>query len=422
MRLSPGQNRHRDLAVWAALIILGVAVLLTGGAIAQSPADFGDPIPGLTAEQQAQFAAGKDEFEEEETIEEGLGPVFNNVSCAACHSRPAIGGDTGIRETRFGRTRRGKADDDKDHQDEHNENDGNPRREDGKFDPMKKFGGSLLQSRGIGDACVGETVPPDAHIVARRKTTPLFGLGLVDHVLDSTLEQLANAQKEMAREVAGRPAIVDDVATGKKMVGRFGWKAQVATLQTFSGEAYLNEMGITNPLFPKENAPQGNKSLLKVCDTVADPEDDGTGVQGFTDFMTLLAPPPRGPITPQVQAGEAVFTQIGCAICHHPTLTTGASDIAPLSQVTFHPFSDFLLHDMGSLGDGIEQGDASGSEMRTAPLWGLRVRETFLHDGRASTVNDAILAHDGQGLSARIQFTQLNSVDMEALIAFLKSL
>jgi CxxC motif-containing protein (DUF1111 family) len=205
-------------------------------------------------------------------------------------------------------------------------------------------------------------------------------------------------------------------------VGRFGWKAQQGRLHAFSGDAYLNEMGITNPLFPTENAPQGNADLLKQCDTKADPEDDGTGVQNFTNFMTLLAPPPRGSITKDVRDGEEIFTSLGCAICHHPTLTTGPSSIPALNNKTFQPFSDFLLHDMGSLGDGIEQGGATGSQMRTAPLWGLRVRTTFLHDGRANTLEAAILAHDGQGLTAQQQYGLLKSSELAKLIAFLNSL
>jgi CxxC motif-containing protein (DUF1111 family) len=181
-------------------------------------------------------------------------------------------------------------------------------------------------------------------------------------------------------------------------------------------------MGITNPLFPNENAPQGDASQLEICDTVAGLEDDGTGVQAFADFMTFLGPPPRGPITPPVQAGEEIFSHIGCAICHYPTLETGPNTVTALNQVTFHPFSDFLLHDMGELGDGIEQGQAKGSQMRTAPLWGLRARTRFLHDGRAATIEEAILAHDGQGQDAKNLFLKLSPADLQALIKFLHSL
>jgi CxxC motif-containing protein (DUF1111 family) len=138
--------------------------------------------------------------------------------------------------------------------------------------------------------------------------------------------------------------------------------------------------------------------------------------------MTLLAPPPRLPLTDQARRGVLTFHAIGCANCHVPTLTTGPSPIPQLNRVTFHPFSDFLLHDMGSLGDGIAQGGAGQSEMRTAPLWGVRAIQTFLHDGRANTLSDAILAHAGQGQAARDRFANLGDDDKESLIAFLNSL
>jgi CxxC motif-containing protein (DUF1111 family) len=156
---------------------------------------------------------------------------------------------------------------------------------------------------------------------------------------------------------------------------------------------------------------------------VASPnEPDVDDVQAFADFMTFLAPPPRGPITATVTAGEKIFSDIGCANCHSPSLTTGTNPVAALSLQSFAPYSDFLLHDMGSLGDGIVQGIARGSEMRTAPLWGLRNVTAYLHDGRATTLDDAILKHAGQGQHARDLFQQLNANDKAALIAFLKSL
>jgi CxxC motif-containing protein (DUF1111 family) len=145
-------------------------------------------------------------------------------------------------------------------------------------------------------------------------------------------------------------------------------------------------------------------------------------VQAFADFMTFLAPPRRGPITRQVLAGERVFLKTGCAGCHLPVLQTGGSPIAVFDRVRFFPFSDFLLHDMGSLGDGIEQGQASGREMRTAPLWGLRARTTFLHDGSATTIYDAILAHDGQGAQSKQRLNALTPREVNDLLAFLNSL
>jgi CxxC motif-containing protein (DUF1111 family) len=216
-------------------------------------------------------------------------------------------------------------------------------------------------------------------------------------------------------------SIVTDLVHGGTSIGKFGWKAQVPNLTQFAGDAYLNEMGITNPLFPNENCPGGD------CDELAfNPEpalnDDGHGVAAFAHFMTMLAAPPRAPKHGTFTAGEKVFDAIGCSSCHVPDMKTGSSEIAALRNRPFHPYSDFLLHDMGSLGDGIAQGAASGSEMRTAPLWGLRMVTRFLHDGRASSLEDAILAHDGQGQPARDRFNALDADDRSKLLEFLGSL
>lgn len=389
---------HRKSWLLFALVLL---VIGTVGA-AEGP-EFGQHFAGLSPDVVNRFEDGRDEFQEAEKVDQGLGPVFNDVSCVACHSNPTVGGDSNITETRFGRITKGK------------------------FDPMAEFGGSLLQVRGVDPdpdhPCGPERVPKKATIVARRKTPPLFGLGLVDNVPDAAFLAIASAQQANTPEVAGQPSIVKDATSGTERVGRFGWKAQVATLVTFAADAYLNEMGITSPTFPKDNLPNGDASRLEQCDGLkTEPEDNGAGVAAFTDFMTFLAPPPRGPITPQVTAGHAVFERIGCASCHVQTLTTGPNAIAALDRVTFEPFSDFLLHDVGSLGDGIEQGVAGGRQMRTAPLWGLRVRTTYLHDGRASTVEAAILAHHGQGRGARHEYTRLDDAGRDALKAFLQSL
>jgi CxxC motif-containing protein (DUF1111 family) len=379
-------------------------------------AEFGDPLPGLKPDEVARFQTGKETFEEEESPADGLGPVFNDVGCAVCHSGGATGGGSARIETRFGSTAGGS------------------------FDPLLSLGGSLIQERGIGaaDTCnfVGEVVPPQATVRAGRRTTPLFGLGLVDAVPDARLRAIAALEKRLHPATAGRPATVSDVATGQLRVGRFGWKCQNPSLHQFAGDAYLNEMGITSPLFPTENCPQGDCSLLR-CDPVADPEDDGTDVDQFTDFMRLLAPPPiaaaltprgrRGSSGPSSGAGSRqdasrLFTRLGCADCHLPTLASGDSDVRALRFQRFQPYSDFLLHDMGPLADGIAQADATAREMRTAPLWGLRLQTTFLHDGRAATIAEAILAHDGQARAARDAFAGLDAPRQAALLAFLAGL
>ena len=362
----------------------------------------GDPLPGLTQVEQARFVAGKEEFESDETPEEGLGPVFNDTSCARCHSDPAVGGSSALLETRFGGTTA-----------------------DGSFTPLADHGGSLIQVRGIGVAgdCdfKGETVPPQATLVSLRRTTPLFGLGLVDAVPESTFRYVAQFQRSVWPDEAGRVAMVHDIARNRDAVGRFGWKNQVPTLHQFSGDAYLNEMGVTSPEFPDENCPGGDCSLL-ACNPLPGINDEGEGIVAFTDFMTLLAPPPRKPMTTQAWAGKRVFSALGCSHCHWDTFRTADSPVASLDHVVFHPYSDFLLHDMGSLGDGIEVGDARGREFRTAPLWGLSAFSSYLHDGSAATVKDAILAHDGQARRSRDRFAGASRDDQVALLAFLGTL
>ena len=375
------------------------AVLLSAAAVA----DFGDPLPGLAPDDADRFEAGKVEFSAAESVEEGLGPVFNEASCVACHRGPgdAVGGTNQRLETRFGRYRT-----------------------DGTFDPLTELGGSLLQDHGIGAfngvEFLGEVVPADA-VTAQRRTTPLFGLGMVDATATSTFLGLALIQAIFHPSTAGTPSVVTDPTTNRLALGKFGWKAQVPSLFVFSGDAYLNEMGITNPIFPDESCPGGDCSLL-AANPAPGLNDDGEGVEKFNDFMTLLAPPRRGHRDFYTEYGNFVAASIGCLDCHTQTLRTASNAVAALDQVAYHPFSDFLLHDMGSLGDGITQNRATGKLMRTQPLWGLRTQERLLHDGRASTIEEAILAHDGQGRAARREFESLNAFDRFTLLAFLNSL
>jgi CxxC motif-containing protein (DUF1111 family) len=360
---------------------------------------FGLPLRGLSAADNEKFADGREEFRQVETVTEGLGPVFNGRSCGECHSAGALGGGSNRLVTRFGTTTNGA------------------------FDPLTQFGGSLIQNDAIGPrdgsphAFRPERVPQQATIVARRRSTPLFGLGLVDATPDSVFVALAARQ---AAAVAGKVSLVDNISAGMKTAGKFGWKGQNPTLFQFAGDAYLNELGITNPQFPNENCPSGNCAELSF--NPAPGLNDTEDTEALADFMEFLAPPPRGNITNDVNDGERVFERIGCDSCHVATLQSGSNPVASLNRVTYHPYSDFLLHDMGSLGDGIVQGPASGREMRTAPLWGLRVINTYLHDGRARTLDAAITAHEGQGAASRDRFRQLSATDRTKLMAFLNSL
>jgi CxxC motif-containing protein (DUF1111 family) len=383
---------------------------------ASSAALIGDALPGLTADELAHFAEAQDAFNEVEGVTDGLGPVFNEKGCGNCHNVAAAGGSGVQFEVRAGHLAGGI------------------------FDPLTAQGGQLFdlfsvtslpagERTTIPDCALppnGEPVPANANVTALRRTTAVFGLGLVDATPDATFTLLALTELPPTR---GRAPLVDNLAAGHKTVGKFGWKDQNPTLFQFSGDAYLNEMGITNPQFPAEQVPSGDPATIAPCDGVpVEPgatEDDGTDVQLFTDFMTVLAPPPRGTITAQVSRGDLLFTVAGCDSCHVRTLESGSSPIAALSYQTYHPFSDFLLHDMGSLGDNIGgNGDAGLHEMRTAPLWGLRFVDptNLLHDGRATSLQDAITRHDGQGALAATTFSLLLPGQKADLLAFLNSL
>ncbi len=366
-----------------------------------APARFGAPLPGLTPEQLAAFNAGSAAFRERENVASGLGPIFNDRSCVACHNAGGPGGASRIFVTRFGHT------------------------EAGVFDPLADLGGSLLQRRAINRAAL-EVVPPEANTVARRQTTALFGLGLIEAIPDAAI--IALAARPEVDGVSGRPSLITDVVSGEQRVGRFGWKAQQATILAFSGDAYLNEMGITNRLFPDENAPNGKADVLAQFDKVSDIEDEVDPVTGrsdiddLTDFQRLLGAPPVRPLSVAAKAGRALFGAVGCAVCHTPELRTGPSPVAALSEKPVVLFSDLLLHDMGALGDGIAQADAGPREMRTAPLWGIRGSAPYLHDGRAPNLDRAIRAHEGEGAVARDRYQALTPTERAQLVQFVNSL
>ncbi len=367
------------------------------------------------------FRDGKESFEQTEEATDGLGPIFNDVGCAACHSAPAVGGASGINETRAAKVVNGRY--------------------------FELPGGSLFQSQATSPACA-ETVPSDANVIAKRQTTPLFGSGLIEAIPDAQIEGYRAEQVRFHPGQAGLAHHLVDVATGVTRVGRFGWKAQQATLLAFSGDAYVNEMGITSGLFLKENAPNGDPAKLLACDAVTDPEDHDEDVVAFANFMRLLAPPPRedgfghrrehgwrhggdqgrdrgqdrgGPNAGSAcDRGGELFEKVGCEVCHHAGFTA-RSPIAAINGQTVDAFSDFLLHDVGT-GDGIVQGEARGNSIRTAPLWGISQSAPYLHDGSAATIRDAIRRHANQGTSARSAFEALSYEEQRALLEFLDSI
>jgi len=404
-------NRRTTRATAAVILLagllFGLGSLGKGQGQGQEPAEatFGGPLPGITAQEFERFRVGLEDFLEVEEAEEGLGPTFNGRSCAECHSIPAVGGGGTILEFRAGR-----------------------RDAAGNFDPLP--GGSLFQLFSIPPHNCQERIPAEANVVAPRKSIPLFGAGLVDAIPDQALAALADPDDRDGDGVSGRVHWVVDAATGSTRAGRFGWKAQQATLLTFCAEAYLEEMGITNELFPQENAPNGDGELLLRClpirrvrriEDIPDPLTGLRGIDNFEAFLRFLAPPPRGEITEAARRGEQVFGAIGCAACHVPTLVTGASANPVFDQRPVPLYSDLLLHDIGT-GDGIPQGDALGEEIRTPALWGLRARRGLLHDGSAATPTEAILRHAQEASESRQRYSELPAADAAALLGFLDSL
>ena len=364
----------------------------------------GEPLDGLSGADLVAFNNGFNKFLTKETKADGLGPVFNGESCAQCHSNGATGG-AGFdllltRVTRIGGIRNGA------------------------YSDLVDLGGPVLQRRSLQEfdpsyPIPGEVVPPGTQFVSHRITTPLFGAGLIEAIPDATI--VARTQMKLPDGVAGVANMELNPETSKLEVSRFGWKAQHSSLSVFAADAYLNEMGITNLLFPNENLPQG-KPIGPGLDVVADPEDT-EDVPQFAAFMRGLAPPSRAILSVNAKKGEVIFSQIGCANCHVPAMNTGPNANLALSNKVVACYSDLLVHHMGSqLADGIIQGKATGDMFRTAPLWGLSKRILFMHDGRATSYEAAILAHGGEAEKAKQRFIALHQGDLNALTEFLGSL
>lgn len=362
----------------------------------------GSPLQGITADEFERFRVGLDDFGEVEDAGEGLGPAFNGLGCASCHSVPAIGGISPVSELRAGYLH-----------------------EDGTFAEMG--GGTLYHLFALPNQECQPVIPAEANVIARRVPIPVFGAGLVEAIADETIKALADPDDADGDGIRGRAAIVTDVATGQIRVGRFGWKAQHATLLAFSADAYRNEMGITNDLFRTEVANNVDPARMKECDVKPDPEDSidpltgMRGIDAFEAFMKFLAPVGRAAQTGETARGESVFNAIGCARCHVPVLMPGKSRNPVFDRKPAPLYSDLLLHDVGT-GDGIAQDDAAPNEIRTPALWGLRFRRPLLHDGSEPTVEKAILRHGNEAGLVRENYIGLAAEDRAAMLAFLGSL
>jgi CxxC motif-containing protein (DUF1111 family) len=299
---------------------------------------------------------------------------------------------------------------------------------------FESLGGSLVQSRAIHPDIV-ELVLFEDDIRTFRISSNTLGAGYVEAIANQTLLQIRDSQPESMRGNAIMTVVLE--ADGATRIGRFGWKSQHASLLSFSADAYLNEMGITSPLFPEENTSSGlDVGFGSGYDEVPDPEDDGTDVLAFADFMRATKAPARGPLTAGVPAGEQLFKDIGCVICHVDRIVT-SSPGTPINGGKFrvpdalgnkiiHPYSDFLMHDIGT-GDGIPvlnepEFAATAPQIRTAPLWGLRTRNRLMHDGLSFTTHEAITRHGHQAAEVTAAYSALSANDQELLLEFLDSL
>ena len=379
----------------------------------KTTSSLGAPLEALTGfdnltngfDTQAVFDENRDIFEEVEQADEGLGPTYNAQSCRECHQNVVTGGASQVTEQRVGHLTGGVF--------------------------FESLGGSLIQSRSTHPDAM-ELVATGENVRTFRISTNTLGLGFVEAIANKTLLNIRDSQPFGLRGTAVIVPVLEARSFGR--VGRFGWKAQHASLQSFAADAYLNEMGITSPLMPDENTISGNDP--EPFDEVDDPEDDGDDVEAFANFMRATKAPSRGAITPAVLAGERVFARTGCATCHVTSITTAAPGTpinqgalvvkAAVGNKTIHPYSDFLLHDVGT-GDGIPIQPTPGfaataNQIRTAPLWALRTRNRLMHDGLSFTREDAILRHAGQAKGVILNYRNLSSGERQALIAFLNSL
>ena len=367
---------------------------------------FDAALPGLTPSELAAFVRGDAEFERRFAPASGLGPIFNNVSCASCHSGDGRGRLSNALQ-RIGTT----AD-----------------------DMMRAVGGPQIQDKAIPGAHP-ERLPLGA-VVSLRLPPPVFGVGLMEAIPDAAIIARADPDDRDGDGISGRPnwvtpndyAVANGLSAGVRL-GRFGRKAQTSSLLEQTVEAYHQDMGITSDHQPRENHNPLSSVPAAVTDRVVDPEVSLATVEAVVHYLRTLAPPRLGTETDQRNEGRTLFASIGCASCHVPTMQTGPSSIAALSNQPVELYSDFLLHDMGdALADNRPDGGATGREWRTTPLWGLRLMRAFLngealllHDGRARTVEDAILLHGGEAKRARDAFAALNPAQRRALLDFVES-
>ncbi len=374
---------------------------------------FDGPIEGLTSAQLKAFFAGDEAFSEVFNVQTGLGPIFNNTACVNCH--PADGrAHPSTNLIRFGRDNGGV------------------------FDYMLEAGGPQLQNRSI-PGYPAETLPAGVTGVSVRGGPIVTGLGLIEAIPDATILEKEDPNDADGDGISGRANFVEaphylqigpeKIARGGKYLGRFGRKATAINLFQQTVTAYKNDIGITTEFDPEEifNPLVGGR----VGDNVPDPELGTETVYYVVFYLQTLRPPARrNENDPLVIQGEEIFGRIGCTSCHIPEMRSGFSPIEALNDKPVRLYSDLLLHDMGpALADNFPEGEATGTEWRTMPLWGLGIVENvlggtpfYLHDGRTSDLVEVIDLHLGEAEASRNRFFALPQDEKDALIAFLKSL
>lgn len=412
---------------------------------------FSQPLPGLSPDQLAAFMRGRTLFRQAWVVApaqdtaEGLGPLYNRLSCLACHAKNGRGQPTETPDERMqsmlvrlsvpGVGPHGGPKPHPAYGDQFNDS-GVP------GVPGEGHAG-LTWSESTTTLADGSVValrrpqvvfselaygPLDSVLTSPRIAQPVFGAGLLDAISDRTLEAMAAEAKPDG--VKGRVNRVWSVAAGRTVDGRFGWKANMPNLRQQSAGAMHGDLGISSPLFPGQNCMPAQTACRKAA---AGPQPELTAAElaDLTAYQAHLAVPVRRNVDrPEVRAGEKLFAGLGCAACHRPTLRTDRRYSDPLlAGREIHPYSDLLLHDMGfGLADGRPDYLASGREWRTPPLWGIGLaaringKAYFLHDGRARSLEEAILWHDGEGRVARDRYAELDKVGRQALQAFLDSL
>lgn len=443
-------NQWPVIAVLGTVFGVGAFVALGGPAAIFESGQSGAPLPGLGPGQLQKFYEARKLFTHQFTVEEGLGPRFNGSSCYQCHGQPgAIGGEGQNPQNAsllriasrvsdsptYGKDLRGVIATLNKKDVQYFENHGGP--------VVGKYSVTAQFPKIFSADCKLDTipVPADCEFKSQRYAPQVLGLGLVSAIDDEDLMDLEDAEVEENVDMAGRAVEYKDPLTAEGRVARFGLKNQDTTLLGIVTEMMNHGLGLTSPLQPDLGTVGGINDLPRCLLPLLPPEPNDLGrIQAnLTYFLALTAPPPRGKITPDVEAGEKIFTKLQCAFCHRPELHTKEHvqvvdpsspfpdlqyiEIKALEDKPVKAYSDLLLHNMGSsLADGIPQGKAQSGEWRTAPLWGLSSRKYLMHDGSKTNLADAILAHGGQGKPSRDAFKKLPEQEKRQLYAFLQSL